>query len=483
MRPLVVGIHTSRSRWAPEVEYVVRTLMRIAGYPHSVVWLGPGSDAAAVDVYYGPPREGLSATIAVNSDGPEYDQASRIDPVTVARENGVPVPVFGALGAGPEGRLAFSSDLLFACYWLLTGARESSYPRGRTGNLDIKDSVLVRDNLLLQPPVSLAAAAMRRVLSDAGHEPVPAPWLGPGRDMAFAFTHDVDYPLIMPWLESARLLLRHGPRILPIALAILRGTSHYWTFQEWVTMEREFGARPTFFFMARQGSLLQYALGTPDDFYDIRTEPFRRLIAELLDAGSEIGLHASFNAYRDVEVLRAERERVAAVTGRPVYGNRHHYWHLDPDAPNDTLRLHEQAGFLYDCSLAFEYYPGFRRGICHPFRVFHPGERRELEAVQLPTAWMDDHFDRRRQVNGIADPETPARALLDVTRATGGAIVVDYHSRGMNADVYPRYGPWITRFARAHLDARVSFPLPYQIAQAYQEHARHLDERSAVAPV
>lgn len=483
MRPLVVGIHTSRSRWAPEVTYVVRTLMRIAGYPHCVVWLDAGSDPVVVDVYYGPPREGLTATVAVNSDGPEYDQASRLDPIAVARENGVPVPVFGALGAGPAGRLAFASDLLFACYWLLTGARETSYPRSRVGDLDIQGSVFVRDNLLMEPPVSLAATAIRRVLSDAGNEPAPAPWLGTGHDMAFAFTHDVDYPLIMPWIESARLLLRNGPRIMPTVLGILRGSSHYWTFQEWVTMEQELGARPTFFFVARQGSLLEYALGTPDDFYDIRDERFRRLFAELLDAGCEIGLHASFNAYRSAGVLRAERERVASVTGSPVYGNRHHYWHLDPDAPNDTLRLHEEAGFLYDCSLAFEYYPGFRRGICHPFRVFHPGERRELDVVQLPTAWMDDHFDRRLAVSGISDPEAAARALLDVTRASGGAVVVDYHSRGMNADVYPRCGPWITRFARTHLDARVGFPMPHELAQAYLEHVRHLDERSAVAPV
>src|SRR5436305_1810711 len=136
------------------------------------------------------------------------------------------------------------------------------------------------------------------------------------------------------------------------------------------------------------------------------------LFGQLADEGCEVGLHPSYHAYRSLAQLQSEKEALEKVAGVSVKGNRHHYWHLDPRSPADTLRLHERAGLLYDSSLAFDFYPGFRRGVCHPFRIFHPGERRELNLVELPPAWMDDHFDRRLIQNGVTDPNAHARQLV-----------------------------------------------------------------------
>ncbi|HJU90496.1 MAG TPA: hypothetical protein VJ672_13995, partial [Gemmatimonadaceae bacterium] len=159
-------------------------------------------------------------------------------------------------------------------------------------------------------------------------------------------------------------------------------------------------------------------------------------------------------------------------------GNRHHYWHLDPSAPHDTLAMHEEAHFQYDSSLAFEMQPGFRRGICHPFRPYHPGERRALRVVQLPPTWMDDHFDRRLARNGITAPDEVARALLDVVRDTGGVAVVNYHERGMNADFFPRYGAWLGQFLQRTADASFVFHRPRDVAEMFEAHERMLDVRS-----
>jgi hypothetical protein len=167
---------------------------------------------------------------------------------------------------------------------------------------------------------------------------------------------------------------------------------------------------------------------------------------------------------------------VAGVTG---IGNRHHYWHLDPADPNETLRRHELAGLRYDSSLGLEFYPGFRRGICHPFRAFHPGERRELDIVQLPPAWMDDHFGRRRARNGITDPAAAARTLLDAARQTHGVVVVDYHSRGANAAIYPEYGPWFMKFMRDTPLGDVEFSTAGAIAEAWRRHAAAIDASSS----
>jgi len=466
-----------------EIKYTLRTLLRIAGYGCRFVWNDAGESP---QISYG--RAPFGATLLhIPAADLDFQAAGAVDATGSRMWNGLPFLRFPGEEWRGDAPGAWPVDVVFAAFWLLTGARESTWRRDRWDNLDAKDWVPVRDGLLSQAPVSRWGRAIRDLASSRGHLPTPMPWEVGGTRAAFSFTHDVDYPEIIRWIEAPRLLARRGVRGIGSALGVLRGTNHFWTFREWIDLERELGARPTFYFMARRGTLLQYALGRPDDFYDVRGPRFQRLFGELRDAGCEIGLHASYLAHRSAETIRVEAERVSHAAGAPVLGNRHHFWHLDPDDPNETLRRHELAGLRYDSSLGLEFYPGFRRGICHPFRPYHPAERRELGVVQVPPAWMDDHFDRRLSINGIVDPDAAAAAILDTARATGGVAVVDYHSRGMNADFYPRYGPWLRQFAERDLGGELAMRTPGELMTEYLAVERALeavstDEATTPAP-
>lgn len=471
-RPLTVAIHRSLDAWQPEIEFVFRTLFTIAGYPIRLRRLE--SPESSIDVYYGPPSASVRPAVWIPCSGRKFTDAPSVTArALIPDAHGQPRLLLDGVAVestGLSAGLVFEDDIVFTAYWLLTGAREPFYPRSKAGDLDMAGSPLIRDGVLDTPLVSLWGAALRAHFRASGLQPIAPPWAPEGK-AAFAFTHDVDYPEVIRWLEPARLLLQKKPGL---AWRTLTGRSTHWTFSEWVVFEREFGARPCFYFMARQGSLWQYARGTPDDFYDVGAPQFTRLFAELRDAGAEIGLHASFHAHRDAGTIRSEVDRIRSASRGPVHGNRHHYWHLDPDDPNTTLARHAEAGLEYDSSLGLEYYPGFRRGICHPFRPFDPRTRRMIETIQLPPAWMDDHFDRRLSKNGIADPDQAGRRLVSVAAQTGGIVVVDYHSRGMNRDAFPRYGLWLERFGRANLPSAVAFHLPHEIADMYRTYERTL---------
>jgi hypothetical protein len=473
--PLTVALHPAVAPHAPEVKYVFRTLLRLAGYAHRFVWAG----AEAADIYYGP-AEPSTAKVQFAFAGLPFGDAAAAEPRAVREHEGLPLLEFAGETASierlPAGKLRFTSDLVFACYWLLTGAREPSYQPDRWGNLSLAGSFFLANKLLERPVVSLYACALREHFAQIGRQPLPPPW--EGKQAAFAFTHDVDYPQIIRWIECLRLFLGRGSKAWPSIRGVLDGSNHFWKFSEWVNWLKELGARPAFYFAAERGSLLRYAAGTPDVFYDVRTPEFRELFRYLRANRCEVGLHASFLSHQHEGRFFHEKQMLEEVLGGPVDGNRNHYWHLDPAAPNDTLRMHEQVGFLYDTSLAFEFYPGFRRAICHPFRPFHPGERRELDILQIPPTWMDDHFDRRLAVNGITDPEACAAGLLDHVRATGGVAVVDYHARGMNEDFYPRYGRWLQEFARRHLDSSLAFLTPREVARAYLRYEKALQQDS-----
>jgi hypothetical protein len=478
-RPIRVSISRAAAASIPEVTYVLRTLLRIAGYSWTLQWADDDPDC---DIAYGD-VPGARASVRIPQAPWPFSRAPEFEPTGVVPVGTAFLPRF----AGEESRriaahpseLAFPVDLLFACYWWLTGAREPMYRRDRVDNLHIDEaSVVRRDSLLSAPCVSLAAGLLRRHFEAFNVPSRSPPWAVRGKRYAFSFSHDVDYPEIIRWIEVPRVLASRGPAGFRQAIDVATGRSHFWTFDEWIDLAGSRGTRPAFYFMARQGSLLQYALGTPDDFYDVGSPRFRKLIGELRARGCEIGLHASYHSNRSVAVLAAERERIESVAAVTGIGNRHHYWHLDPNDPNETLRRHQEAGLAYDSSLGFEYYPGFRRGICHPFRPYHPGLRRELDIVQVPPAWMDDHFDRRLAQNRITDPAKAAGQLLGVAGQTGGVVVVNYHSRGMNRQFYPRYGPWLARFIQEHVESDAHFTTPREIVEDYRRHAHDLEQHS-----
>lgn len=480
-RPVTVGVDPALLEWREEILYTLRTLLRTAGLPYHFYPAGDDPQRK-FDLYYGFPQEENSASVIIPACGLSYTETRQLEPDRLYNSNELPYLSFaeneGFATQFQNGTYQLEDDIIFASYWLLIGARETSYARGRKDDLRLEDGFFLENSLPALPLVSRYGDWLRKHFRKLGFQPLDFPWRRWEGETAFVLSHDVDYPQIIRSIEVLRLLGQRGVKGLRSAYSVLLGKNHFWKFTEWVNLAAEYSAAPTFYFMARQGSLLQYARGNPDSFYDISSQEFRRLFDLLKDSGCEIGMHASYHAYRQPDQIRIEKERLETITGAPVAGNRHHYWHLDPAAPHETLALAEQAGLLYDSSLAFEYYPGFRRGICHPFRPFHPGERRELDLVELPPAWMDDHFDRRLSVNRIDSPEAYAHGLVESARSTGGVIVLDYHVRGMNQDIFPRYGRWLRQFLDERVDGTEPFYTAQALAEMYLEYENRLETNS-----
>lgn len=476
VRPVRIALDPQVDRSLPEIRYTLRTLFATAGLPIELGWYdAEQSPDVYPDVYYGP-RSGVGASVTIPSVPWGFLEAPEFQPGTAVESEGIPQLVFEGAAATTTApaseEIHFSTDVLFGAFWLLTGPEETGLARDKWDNLDAASASIVRLDLMARAPVSMLASLIRDHFSRRGHAPLSWPWEASGH--AVALSHDVDYPEIIRWIEILRSLASGSPGL---ARSVATGRSHFWKFQEWIDLADGLGGRPAFYFMARRGSLLHYARGRPDAFYDIETPRFRDLFRHLADEGCEVGLHASWESHLGTDRLRAEREKLERASGLAVHGNRHHYWRLDPDAPHETLRRHGEAGLTYDSSLAFETHPGFRRGICHPFRAFHPGRREAIDCVQVPPGWMDDHFHRRRQINGIQDPEAAAARIVQSVRDTAGALVLDYHPRGMNEDFFPEYGPWLRDFSARHLHGG-DLRTPVDIAQVFLAREAALDEVS-----
>jgi hypothetical protein len=362
-------------------------------------------------------------------------------------------------------------DLIFDVFWLVTGQEERYWPKDKHGFYDLTGTVTLREQVLQQALASQIGLWLEKKLLDLGYPP-PMPRWPHGKQAAAAVGHDVDYPEVKRWLEPLRIVLRRGWQGVSPALAVLAGRRSHWQFSAWVEMERRLQTRSAFYFVPRRGSLLDYATGTPDPFYDVTSERFQNLFRYLTEEGWEVGLHASYLAYQSREKFAAEKRQLEEASGRPVVGNRHHYWHLNPNDVEETLLIHEQIGLKYDASLIHNDYMGWRRGMSQPFFPFHQAQRRALKTLQIPTAWMDDQLFGLRAHNP-GDRLAVLRALVSRTAEQRGCLLIDVHDYVFDDALFPGWAQTYHHLWE-HLLEREDFWIgtPAQIAEFWT--ARHV---------
>jgi hypothetical protein len=469
---LTVSIEAPLKReFGPEIAWVLRQALTTLGF----CWREVEADAVGhCDIVYAEHRPQKPTRLWIPADRLLWTRAGLVRWAGISTDPclGAATPDFAVVTGRETDRLG-GGDPLFALYWLAAGLEESHVPRNRHGHLDFEGTAYLRDDPLRRATASQIVEALGNTLRHLGAKEPDPRW--PNRKRAaFCCGHDVDYPEVVRWLEPARVLRRQGLRGIGNAVSVATGLKDHWNFIKWIDLEERYGLRSAFYFVPRRGSLHEYATTTPDPFYDIRHERFRTVIGQIVRREGEIGTHASYWAYRDLKAFRDEKRLLEAVTGAVVSGNRHHYWHLDPECPEATLLMHEHLGYEYDSSLTNERYLGWRRSLCTPFFPFHPGERREIATLQISTGWMDDQVFRYQALNA-GDPEELLAGLVDTVAALRGCLMVDVHDYVFDSDLYPGWRHYYERLVQL-VSSRRDFWLatPAEVSRHWRERCRRL---------
>ena len=422
----------------PEIHWTLRLLLTSLGWAWEQVSLQQACDVAFVTNCADAP----TARLCIQANPTAWAQPAAPRLKGVHSQQGLSHPVFSQNELPTShpiqveaGRVVCRRDILFDVFWLVTGQEERHWPRDRHGFFYFDGTGKLHSPIRLQALASQIGVWLENTLLELGC-PLPVPRWPHGKRAAAAVGHDVDYPEIKRWVEPVRVVMRQGLVGAKPALEVLAGKRSHWQFPAWVELERRLQTRSAFYFVARQGSLCEYATGTPDPFYDINSERFRRLFRYLIREGFEVGLQASYRAYQSRDQFLAEKRSLEEACGQPIVGNRHHYWHLNPDDVEETLLIHEQIGFKYDSSLNHDRYLGWRRGLSQPFFPFHQASRRELKTLQLPVAWMDDQLFGQWKSNR-GDRLELLRTLADRAAMQGGALTVDMHDYVFDSALFP----------------------------------------------
>ena len=359
------------------------------------------------------------------------------------RESEPPATV--SVAGGPSG-IELSGDILTATVNLVTDRLHADAPAAihdRHGRLRSRAGVSTA------PLVNRYAEALADALRGIGMRSGVPRW-PEERRAAIGISHDVDRPDKYAILRAAGGLRVPLDRRLPwFAARTMRDLAHrlrdrspddFWLFDEVVAAEADLGMQSTFLFsvMPAYG-----AYGSTNDvLYDAGWPHLRRAMRDLRGRGLEIGLHASYHAYRDPQRFVAERARLEELSAGSVRGLRHHFWQMGPDVAA-TLRAHEAAGFSYDSSIAYNDTVGLRRAIALPYRPWDATAGRPLRTWQLPVIALDSAAcaTARSVEEAIEGVWGPIEAVIEA----GGLAVLDWHVRC----AYPandRYRLWANTY-------------------------------------
>ncbi|MCW7075517.1 MAG: polysaccharide deacetylase family protein [Candidatus Methanospirare jalkutatii] len=221
------------------------------------------------------------------------------------------------------------------------------------------------------------------------------PFWPDGKKFAVCLTHDVDrvhksYQYITHFVRNiGRGDFRSAINQITSVARKLHGDEPYWNFDRIMEIERNLGVKSTFFFLNEQKKVCVL----PNEWklyrgrYDIKDKRIVEMIKKLDAEGWEIGVHGSYNSYRDFDMMKEEKETLEEILGKRVHGISQHYCNLEIPS---TWEYHEKLGFSYDASLGFVTDIGFRWGTCYPFHPFNPENGRILSLWELPITIMDN---------------------------------------------------------------------------------------------
>jgi len=166
-----------------------------------------------------------------------------------------------------------------------------------------------------------------------------------------------------------------------------------------------------------------------DGHYRLSDPRVMRILRRIHDRGHELGLHASYGAYRSADRMQAEFAALRAACSaagfdQSRWGVRQHYLRFENPL---TWRAQESAGLEHDSTLGFADQIGFRAGTCREYPLFDLLDRRELALRERPLLVMDATLFEYLAL----DPDSAAirtRDIVGACRRPGGDAVLLFHN-------------------------------------------------------
>lgn len=260
------------------------------------------------------------------------------------------------------------------------------------------------------------------------------------RSFRTILSHDVDVPFAQAFSGASQLIrncsgdiLRRKSPVMALKridswLAIRRGDYKKdlnYTFDRIMDISEQNNIKSAFYFKTA------YTNTAFDDNYSIDHPYIRQLMREIHNRGHEIGLHPSYETYKNMEQTNKEFQKLLQVCEQEniqqdQWGGRQHYlrWQVPV-----TWRNWAEAGLDYDTTLSYADCAGFRCGTCYEFPVYDIEQRKSLPLSERPLIIMEGSI-LGEQYMSLKEEDAVSYMLLLKKRCSlfNGEFVILWHN-------------------------------------------------------
>jgi len=202
----------------------------------------------------------------------------------------------------------------------------------------------------------------------------------------------------------------------------------YWNFEKIIEIENKYKVKSTFFFLNESE---KFKLLNPKNWkvslgrYNITKEKVKNIIKKLDNEGWEIGVHGSYNSFKDYDLLKKEKTQLEKIIDHKIIGVRQHYFNLN----NNTWKLQSKTGFKYDSSFGFN--DGNIGFFNNKYIPFNPIKNKEF--LVLPNTIMDWCLMGKKNV------EDEYMKIIDIAEERNAVLTINWHQRVFNEKEFPGY--------------------------------------------
>ena len=399
-----------------------------------------GENAAGCEqfVFYGSPESAPSQAKIVIVPSDFFNERVYGTPATLPKTPFEMLPdseipfLFGEprIDQDEQGRYILYADLVASAYFMLSRYEETVKPECRDlhGRFLAKDSVVFQQKYGMRPLVDEWGRYLRNLLRNAG---IRLPEELHGFKKIY-LTHDIDTPFILwrreqvfkQWIKN---VIHYGKKIPDPYRVYKTGVNDPCNnFSDIISYDTglrnkkgESLVEPLYFMIAAGDKRTK-------SYCNIELPKYQAMLKQLEESGAEIGLHASYEAGGDPELLKGEIERMFRCCSCAVSKSRHHFLRWREPEHIDEM---ENAGITEDFTLGYADSAGFRVGTCRPYKFINPKSKRVSDIVVHPMEIMECSLDRKVYMGLDFDAaEKICREISDKVMEYNGELILLWHN-------------------------------------------------------
>lgn len=323
-------------------------------------------------------------------------------------------------------------DLIASAFFMLSRYEEryQSVKLDEHDRFPAKASLAYKAGFLDKPVVNMYAELLKEWLEKIF--PGSINWkqnFWAGKDFAFCMTHDVDNIASKPWWATIKDDIKNILKLKPIGfiegiihnLQYLTGHNPGNTYSFMMKTEEQHRIPATYFFKTEKRSE-----EFDDNEYTINSPSALELINKLTQKGHEIGLHTSYHAQEKPEYIQEEAALLRQAINKKDIGLRQHYLRLNVA---NSFKYFSQAKLIYDSSLSYAAFTGFRTGTCHPFQIYDLDKNEILPIWEIPLVWMEGSLLNYQKLPPAETFKNFEKILKTVAKYKGVMVALFHNSK------------------------------------------------------